>query len=236
VFSDRQLPTLWDPLTLFFHLAIRAGAPVIMITAATTLLGIYQSVKSWIEFGDSTIHAVGVAGGKLRSWTTRQQRAMVRLLVFSALTVAASYMLAVLVDFEIRTLLANPNAVISMTDVVDHVGVTPWPLAAVWTVVGELLGITVLGVAYIADLRGLATFVTALGSVVWIAASIGGFMLALDAIGGFMMELFSSDGSAPPFRFVVTIAGTGLLGLVLARWLPKVGEASADAFAPSERI
>ena len=92
------------------------------------------------------------------------------------------------------------------------------------------------GVAYIADLRGLATFVTALGSVVWIAASIGGFMLVLDAIGGFMMELFSSDGSAPPFRFVVTIAGTGLLGLVLARWLPKVGEASADAFAPSERI
>jgi hypothetical protein len=227
---------LWDPQELFLHLAVWAGVPAIVMAVAAALLAIYKSVTSWIEFGKSTIRAAGIAGGKLRSWTTRQQRAMVRLLVFSVLTVAFSYMLAVIIDFEIRIWVANPNAVFSMKDVVDRVGVTPWPLAAVWTVVGMVFGISLLGIAYIADLQGVATFVTALGAVAWIAAWLVGILLALEATGGFLMDLLSADRSdAPPVRYVVTVALTGLLGLVLARLLPRVDDATADAFAPSER-
>jgi len=230
------LPTLWDPEELFFHLAVWAGVPAIVMAVAAALLALYKSMKSWIEFGNSTIRAARVAGGKLRSWTPPLQRAMVRLLVFSVLAVAFSYMLAVILDLEIRIWVANPNAVLSMKEVVDRVVVTPWPLAAVWTVVGEVFGITMLGIAYIADLRGVATFVTAWGAVVWIAAWLVGSVLALEAIGGFVMNLFSADRSdAPPLRYVVTVAATGLLGLVLARLLPKVDDASAGPFAPSER-
>jgi hypothetical protein len=236
VLSDPQLPTLWNPQELFFHLAVWAGVPAIVMAVAVALLGIYKSVKSWIEFGKSTIHAAGVAGGKLRSWTTRQQRALVRLLVFSVLAVVFSYMLAVIIDVEIRMWVANPNAVFSMKDVMDRVDVTPWPVAAVWTVVGVVFGISVLGIAYIADLQGVATFVTALGAVVWIAAWLVGSVMALEAIGGFLMDLFSADRSdAPPLRYVVTVAATGLLGILLARLLPKVDDAGADAFATSER-
>jgi len=159
VLSDPHLPTFWDPQELFFHLAVWAGVPAVLMAVAAALLGIYKSVKSWIEFGKSTIQAAGVAEGKLRSWTTRQQRAMVRLLVFSVLAVAFSYMLAVIIDVEIRILVANPNTVFSMKDVVDRVGVTPWPLPAVWAVVGAVSAISVLGIAYIADLRSVATFV-----------------------------------------------------------------------------
>jgi hypothetical protein len=162
------------------------------MVVATAFLGVYKSVKSWIEFGRSTIRAASFARGKLRVWTTSQQRAMVQLLAFSILVVAFSYMLAIIIDLEIRTWVANPNAILSMKGVVERVGVTPWPLPAVWTVVGEIFGISLLGIAYIADLRGVATFVTAWGTVAWIFACLVGGWMALEAIGGFLMDLFNA--------------------------------------------
>lgn len=239
--SGHQLPTLWDPQELFLHLAVWAGVPAIVMAVAAALLGIYKSVKSWIEFGKSSVVAAGVAGRKLGSWTTRQQRAMVRLLVFSVLAVAFSYMLAVIFDATIRMIAANPKAFFSMKDVVHRIGVTPWPTAAIWTVVGEVFGISVLGIACLADLRGVQKFVTALGGVLWIAAWLVGGFLAFDA-GMMCLALLISrapsdaaSSNVPPVPFVVTIVVTSLLGLALARLLPRVRAASTDAFGSSER-
>lgn len=237
--SDHKLPTLWDPQQLFFHLAVWAGVPAIVMAVAAALLGIYKSVQAWIGFGRSSALAAGVAGRKLRSWTTSQQRAMVWLIVFSVLAVAFSYMLAVIIDAAARLIAANPNTVPSIKDVVDSVGVTPWPRAAVWTVVGEVSGISVLGIACIADLRGVRKFVTALGGVVWLAAWVFGSGLACAAIMmclGLLLEIGNPHPSDPvPVPLLVTSAVTGLLALVLAKLLPRVRAASAGAFAPPER-
>jgi hypothetical protein len=232
--GDAHLPTLWNPQEFFFHLAVWAGVPAIVMAAAAGLLGLYQSVRSWIDLGKSTIEAAGVARGKARAWTTSQQQAMIRFLILSVLVAAFSYMLAVIIDAEVRMLVANPNAVISMKDVVDHTGVMAWPIAAVWSVAGEVVGISVLGIAYIADLEGVATFVTALGSVVWIAAWLVGLLTILEAAGGFWLNLVRAQG-APPLQYVTTIAVTGILGLALARLLPRLENASANAFAPTGR-
>jgi hypothetical protein len=237
VLSNHQFPTLWDPQELFLHLAVWAGVPAILMAVVAALLGIYKSVRSWVGFGKSTARAAVVAGRKLKSWTPPQQQAMVRFLVFSALAVALSYMLAVIIDAAVRLIAANPNKIFSIKDVVDHVSVTPWPPAAVWTVVGEIFGIGVLGIACIANLEGVQQLVTALGSVVWIAAWLAGIFLVADAILmclGLLLEIHNPHPAAPvPVPFLVTCAVTGLVALVLAQLLPRVYTASADAFAPS---
>ena len=160
---------------------------------------------------------------------------MVWLIVFSVLAVAFSYMLAVIIDAVARLIAANPNTVPSIKDVVDSVGVTPWPCAAVWAVVGEVSGISVLGIACIADLRGVRKFVTALGGVVWLAAWVFGGGLACAAIMMCLGLLLAHPSDPVPVPLLVTSAVTGLLALVLARLLPRVRAASAGAFAPPER-
>lgn len=69
-----------------------------------------------------------------------------------------------------------------MKDVVHRVGVTPWPTAAIWTVAAEVFGISVLGIACIADLQGVQTFVSAWEVVVCVAAWLVGIGLGCDAI------------------------------------------------------
>lgn len=108
--SGHQIPTLWDPQELFFYLARRAGAPAIVMAIAASLLVIYKNAKSWIEFWKSTARAGRVTGQKLASWTPLQQRAMVRFFIYSVLSVALSYMLAVIFDAAIRMIAANPTA------------------------------------------------------------------------------------------------------------------------------
>jgi hypothetical protein len=235
--SNHQFPTLWDPQQLFFHLAVWAGVPAIVMAVAAALLGIYKSVKDWIRFGKSIVGVGPVARKKFQSWTTSQQRAMTRLIVFSVLMVAFSYMVAVIIDTAAKE---NSNLAFSVQDVVNRVGVTPWPPAAVWTIVIEVVGIGLLGIACIADLRGLRKFVTTLGGVVWIATWLLGLALGLATVMmclGLLLNAApphnSVPGGVPPVPLVVTVAVTGLLSLVLAQLLPRVRVASADAFDPS---
>jgi hypothetical protein len=239
VLNSNHYPTLWDPQQLFFHLAVWAGVPAIVMAVAVALLGIYKSIQSWIGFGKSTVLATNIARAKFRSWTTGQQRAVVRLVVFSVLAVALSYMLAVIVNAVIQLIAVNPNAVFSMKGVVDRVGITPWPLAAVWTVIGGVFGIGALGLACIADLRGVQKFVTSMGGVVWIAAWLVGLGLAADAVMmclGLLLNAasHSSLSDSPPLPLLVTVAVTGVLSLALAQLLPRLRAATAEAFAPSQ--
>jgi hypothetical protein len=246
VFSDHQLPTLWDPQQLFFHLALWAGAPAIAMAVLAALLGIYKSVKDWIEFGNSAVRVGRVAGQKFRSSTTSQQRAMGRLFVFSVLTVAFSYIVAVIVVAVVQQIKLDPNAVFSVHDIVDRVAVTPWSPAAVWTVVGEVVGIGLLGIACMGDLQGLRKLVTGLGRVVCVVTWLVGSMLAVDAammgLGLLLSRIPTNSGptDAPPVPLLVTVTVTALLSLVLARLLPRIQVASTGAFgsarAPRGRI
>ena len=240
VFTGQQLPSLWDPQEFFFHLAVWAGVPALVMAVAAALLGIIKSIQAWIGFGRSAVRGARVAGDKVGAWTTRQQRAMVRLVIFSVLAVAFSYMLAVIIDALARIIAAAPpNTIPTVKEVVDRVSVTPWPRAAVWAVVIGVLGITVLGIASIADLVSVRKFITTLGGVVWIAVWIFGGGLAIAAIFmclGLLLQLGDSNPSNPvPLPLLVTAAVTGLVSLALVQLLPRVRAASTDAFAPSRR-
>jgi hypothetical protein len=223
-----------------------AGAPAIAMAVLAALLGIYKSVKDWIEFGNSAVRVGRVAGQKFRSSTTSQQRAMGRLFVFSVLTVAFSYMVAVIVVAVVQQIKLDPNAVFSVHDIVDRVAVTPWSPAAVWTVVGEVVGIGLLGIACMGDLQGLRKLVTGLGRVVCVVTWLVGSMLAVDAammgLGLLLSRIPTNSGptDAPPVPLLVTVTVTALLSLVLARLLPRIQVASTEAFgsarAPRGRI
>src|SRR5579862_8093479 len=121
VLINHHLPTLWDPQQLFFYLAVRAGLPAVVMAVAAALLGLYKSVQSWIALGKSTAEAGRQTRSKVNSWTTSQQRALVRWIVFSILAVAFSYMLAVIIDAVVRLISAHPNSVYSLKDLMNRV-------------------------------------------------------------------------------------------------------------------
>ena len=130
MFNGQQPPTLWDPQALFVHLIIWAGVPAAVMAVATALLGSIKAAQAWLGLGKSVARGARVAGQKVGAWTTRQQRAMVRFVVFSVLAVAFSYILAVIIDALARIIAAAPpNTVPTMKEVVDRVSVTP---AAGW--------------------------------------------------------------------------------------------------------
>ncbi len=215
---------------------MKAGAPALVMAVVAALLAIYNSVSAWIGFGTSGVKAGRTAGLKVTSMTPPQVRAIARFLVFSVLAVSFSYMLAVIIDTEVRTLVANPSAVIPIRNVADSLSVVPWPPAAVWTVTVEVIGIGLLAIGYMAGLQGLSNLVTGLGGVVWVVAWLVGILTVLEAIGGLLMDLFSANHSdAPPWQYVVTVAVTGLLALVLAKLLAKLDDASALAFGLAPR-
>lgn len=238
MFSGQQLPTLWDPQELFFHLAIWAGVPAIVMAVAAALLGVIKSVQAWLGFGRSVVQGFTATSQKIGAWTTREQRAMVRWVIFSVLAVAFSYMLAVIVESLARIIAAAPpDTVPTLQEVVGQASVTPWPRAAVWTVAIGVFGITGLGIASIADLASARRFVTRLGGLVWIAAWIFGGGLAVAAICmclGLLVQLGNSNPSNPvPLPLLVTSAATSLVSLALAQLLPRILAANDDVFAPS---
>lgn len=240
MFSGQQLPTLWDPQELFFHLAVWAGVPAIVMAVAAALLGVVKSVQAWLGFGSSVARGYRVGREKASVWTTREQRAIARLVIFSVLAVAFSYMLAVIIDALARIIAAAPpDTVPSMQEVVGQVSVAPWPRAAVWTVCIGISGITGLGIASIADLVGVRRFVTRLGGLVWVAAWIFGGGLAVAALCmclGLLFQIGNSQPSNPvPLPLLVTSAITALVSLALAQLLPRILAASDAAFAPSRR-
>jgi hypothetical protein len=240
VFNGRELPSLWDPEQLFLHLAVWAGVPIAVMAAVAALLGFYQAVMSWLGLGKSTLQAARAAGSRVRSRTPPQVRAILRFLVCSVLAVAASYMIAVIVSAVTEMIAADPNGFFSLKDVADTVGVAPWPSAAVWTVTVEVIGIGLLGIACIGDLRRVQKLVTSLGGVIWLVAWLaGGYLAVVAGIMGLAHLLMGANpqpgADDPPWSLVILCMVTGLLGVLVGRLLPIISKASTEAFAPRER-
>jgi hypothetical protein len=247
VLSADQLPTLWDPEALFSHLALWAGAPAIVVAVVVWLLGIYSSARSWFGFGRSARRMAAAGPRKyrdvqnnLRSRTTVQQRATVRLFFSSVFTVAFSYMLAEIIYVFVQMTELNSAAPFSLSDMrTIAVAVTPWSPPVVLTVILEVIGIALLGVAFIAELPRLERFVTFLGGTARAIARIGTAVLCFCTVGAFVSPYISSNqgpSAAAPISLAVTIAVTAALFFGLARSLTKVREASELAFKVKHRI
>lgn len=241
VLAAEQLPTLWDPEDLFAHLALWAGAPAITVVIVVWVLGIYGSLKSWFKFGTGAVKvasaAPGMASGvreNVRGWTTVEQRAMVRLSFYSVFTVAFSYMLAEVVYVVVQMAEIDPTAPFSVSYMRSSaVAVTPWPSPVALMVVLEVVGIGMLGFAFIANMPRVQKLITFLGGVARAIAWTGTVVLGLLTFGGLIDPLLSSNqgpSAAVPMSFVATTAVTMVLCLGLALSLTRVREASEKIF------
>ncbi len=235
--GGQQLPSLWDPQEFFLHLLLWAGVPAIAIVVVTAVLATINSVKSWIEFGQAAARGTALAGQTFRSWTTDRQRAVMRLLLQSLLAVAFSYMLAVVLNAGIRLVMADPKNVFSLQEFENTVGVAAWPLAAVWTVVGEIVAVVLLALAYMADLRGVQRLVKTAGVLVLIVVWIVFLWLGVAAVcmwlGTLLDAAFPSGTSDPvPIPLAITSTITAVLAGVLILVVPRIPTTSKDAFAP----
>jgi hypothetical protein len=230
-----QFPTLWDPENLLVHLALWAGAPAIGVAIVVWLLGVYSTGKSWLSLGKSAARAASAAQYNVRRRTSAHHRAMVRLVFSSVFMVAFSYMLAEIIYVVVRMVEADPTAQFSVTWMRSTaVAVTPWPFPVVSMVVLEVAGIALLGVARIAELRSLQSFVTFLGGLTRAVAWTGTVVLTLLTVGGFLSPYFTQNqgpSAATPLSLAVTMAVAACLCLGWALSLTKVWKASDMAFS-----
>jgi len=222
------LPTLWNPEELFSHLALWAGVPALGVAVVVGLLGLYQSAKGWADLAGSTVHGFQRGRRKLQDITGERQRAAWLLVAWSVLAVGFSYMLAVIINALVQTAEADgPNALFSAKVVEHAVVVTQWSPAAIWTVIFGVAGISLLGIACIADLIGLRKLISLLGGVACAVAWVAGVGLGVDAIIGFVVR---SSQNPPPMSLLVTEVITAVLCLALGFLLPKIRKASGIAF------
>jgi hypothetical protein len=229
-----SLPTLWNPQDLFFHLVVYAGLPAAVVAVLTALLASYKAVMGWIGLGKTTVRMGVVTRDKFREWTSEQLRALVALGFFSVVTVCFSYMLTVIGYAATLMIKADPQHVFTLGELAKHVSVTLWPPVAVWTVVGEIACVAVLGVATIGEAgrpRKLAKFA---GGLVWVAAWIIAFWLGVSAIC-MCIGLLLQIGSPPttndvPVPLLWDAGITAAIALVVALSVPKIGKASVNAF------
>jgi hypothetical protein len=241
-----QLPTLWDPEDLFYHLALWAGAPAVATALVLWLLTLYGNFKSWVSFGKKAdgvpvaVRAkVDVVQKNFRGWTTPQQRAVALLFLYSVLTVAFTYILTEIIYVFVEMCLLDPDLTFSASSLRDFaVAVTPWPSPVVWTVGIEIAAIALLGGAYIGEMSGLKKLITFLGGTARAIARTGAVLLGLGTVGGLISPLISRNqgpSAATPLSFTATIAVTAVLCLGLALSLTRVHRATAVAFAPRKR-
>jgi len=234
--GGQQLPPLYDPQGFFLHLLLWAGAPAIAIVVITVALGVINAIKGWIEFGLAARRGGVAAGQTFRSWTTDRQRAVMHLLLLSLLAVAFSYMLAVVLDAGIQLVLADPQNVFSLREFKQTVGVTPWPQAAVWTVASEIVGIVLLALGYMANLRGVERLVKTVGVLALIAVWLVFLWLGVAAVCmwlGVLLQIGSHNVSDPvPMPLAITSTITAVLAGVVILVVPKISTTSKAAFAP----
>lgn len=234
--DGQQLPSLWDPQEFFLHLLFWAGVPAIAIVVITIALGVINSIKGWIQFGRAAARGTAVTRETFRHWTTDRQRAVMRLLLQSLLAVAFSYMLAVVLNAGIRLVMQDPKNAFSLHEFENTVDVAAWPPAAVWTVVGEIVAIILLALAYMADLRGVQRLVKTGGVLGLIVVWIVFLWLGVAAVCmwlGALLDASSPHSSDPvPIPLAITSTITAALAGVLILVVPRIPTASKDAFAP----
>ncbi len=205
------------PAGLLFHLCLWAGVPAIAIAVATAVLAAINSIKAWIEFGRAARQGTVLAGTTFREWTTDRQRAVMRLLLQSLVAVTFSYMLAVVLNTGIRLVIVDPKNVFSLHQFKNTVGVAPWPRAAVWTVVGGIVAIVLLALAYMANLRGVQRLVKTAGVLVLIVVWIVFLWLGVAAVCmwlGVILDALppkGTSGEPVPIPLAVTSTITAVL-------------------------
>jgi hypothetical protein len=229
VLSAVAVPTLWDPVELFAHLAVWAGVPAVLVGVVVGLLGLYQVIKSWVGFARSSVDRGKSAGRKLRGMTSVHWRAAARLVVCSVLAVTFSYMLAVIADAVVRLAELEPNALFTPALMENTVVATQWSPAAVWTVIAGVGGIGLLGVACIADIKSLRKLISLLGITTCVVAWVAGVFLGIGALGGFLLRLVH-DPDIPVASFLLTELATALLLIAVALLLPRIRRATGAAF------
>jgi hypothetical protein len=240
--TDQQLPTLWDPVQLFLHLALWAGVPAVAVLAA--VVGTVSAIRAWIGLGKDIIHVGVQTQSTIRTLTADSQRARFWWATYSILAIAFSYMLAVIVDAGVRLFEADPRGVgtefSSLSAMGQQLAVRPLAPAAVWTVLTELMGIGLLGVACIANLRGTRKLIRFLGGVltaaaflilIWMGVSSAAMWFAV--VTDLATGKHSSDPSvSPPLPLAFTATMTAGLAWVVALLLPRISKASDEGFAP----
>lgn len=209
--------------------------PAIAIAVATAILAAINSIKAWIEFGQAVRVGTVRAGTTFREWTTDRQRAVMRLLLQSLVAVAFSYMLAAVLNAGIHLAIVNAKSGFSLNEFEETVGVAAWPLAAVWTVIGEIVAIVLLAFAYMAGLRGVQRLIKTAGVLVLIVIWIVFLWLGVAAVCmwlGLLLQVGLGNFSDPvPVPLAITSTITAVLAGVLILVVPKIPTTSKDAFA-----
>lgn len=212
-----------------------------VVAVMVTALAWYKSIKSWIGLAKSAADGARSIKEKIWDWTPEKLRALVRLAFFSVITVAFSYIAAVVINAVVSIFEVDRNALYSLRPVESFIVITEWPAAAVWTVVVEAIGIGLLGIACIAELPNLRRFVLSVGGAARVVARLVGaivtvpmgLLLCLElAISAFfaVLTLLGENGIPAPSPLYVTGTVTGILILLVAWSLEKIGETSFEAF------
>jgi hypothetical protein len=228
--SAGRLPTLANPEDLFFHLLIWAGVPAAVVAVVVCLLGLFQSVKGWVDLAASVARKYAIARDNIQLIISARKRAAVRLAVCSALAVGFSYMLAVIINVLVRVAeMTDLNAILSSKVVWDTVVATEWSPAAAWTMIAGAASVGLFGLACIAGMTGLRKFIKFLGAVACVIATLAGGAVSLATIMG-LIGLALGGSNPPPKPLLASEASIALLLLAIGYLLPRISRASQVAF------
>ncbi|MBR7826708.1 hypothetical protein KDK95_10370 [Actinospica sp. MGRD01-02] len=186
-----QLPTPPSPQQVVVYLALHLGVPALLVGIVVWLLGLQGVAKSWAEAARSGRELTEA----IRRTIGERKRAAALLAVYSALVVALSYTMALLINALVIIYRTNQNGITSWRAVESIMSSATWPPAASWTVGTEAAVIVIYLVAIgvgMGFVRGLITFTLFLAAFACAVATLG---MLFDLLGDWMTPAGQSLGN-----------------------------------------
>ncbi|MFI7431676.1 hypothetical protein ACIBPB_32335 [Micromonospora sp. NPDC049836] len=190
------------------------------------LLVLVTFVLGWREFLRKRAREVSRASQAIRAWTTVSQRASVRLALFSALLLAAAYLLARLSDMLWGTFGGRQSMFDGMLKSQIYTTEYQWDLvtgkpyltyATGWSLAGAALVVILLVYATLTRTAGLRSAVSAMLLAVLMAASAGALMTGIATLGSLTENPPLS--TTLPFFYGMWFLGFAFLALGASRIL-----------------
>lgn len=233
--STGSIPTLMDPLQLFFYLIVHAGlVPAAVVAVITALLTSFKAIQGWITATRAGVRGGLIAAEKIRRATSAQLRGILAFGFFSLISVCFSYVLAVIGYTAAVMIRADPQNVFSPGQLATQAQVDLWPQVAVWVVTGEIACVVILAIARAAEFDSLHVLVRRVGRLVWLASWLVvvwlGGSAALMCLGLLVQRGQPPQPDAVPIPLLWDAAIAAVLALVVAFSVPRIDRASDQAF------
>jgi hypothetical protein len=226
-----QLPDLPDVQHAVGYLAVHAGLPGLFVGIIVWMYGNYQAGKSYVDSAVAVIGAFGRTSDAVRRVVGERKQAAASLGIYSAATVAISYILTLVINALIIIYKNNYQGITSWSAVESTMSGSRWPPAAGWTIAIEACVIGLYLLAMSADLnflRGLISFIILVTAFACLVA-FGGMVCAF--LGTLLAPAHQNLGNNRE-ALMETQAMLGLICLALAALLKGVYMAARRTFRP----